>query len=213
MIITIFGAHTVVGRQIIKMALAKSYIVKAFDRNIEDFIDADLRNDNFEAIKGYVFDKNTVYEAIKNSDAIISCLGGSVDGTDKSRSLGMKNIIEAMLKAHVKRVVAISGIGILNFDNEKLAIDMDDFPEELKEVSFEHLAAYQHLKTTNLDWTLVCPSNIIEEDYSANYEIKEDYLPNQLTKNVGSGDIADFILKVIKEDSYIKSRVGICKKN
>jgi uncharacterized protein len=213
MTITIFGAKSLVGLKVIKLALARGFKVKAFDRNIEDLIDTDLRDDNFIAIKGYVFDKVEVLEAITNSHAIVSCLGGSKDGTDKSRSLGMKNIIEAMQKSHVTRIVAISGIGILNYDEDRLAIDMEDFPAELKEVSFEHLAAYQYLKTTDLDWTLVCPANIINEDYSAHYEIKENYLPNQETKKVFAGDVADFILKIIHDSSYIKSRVSISMKH
>ncbi len=213
MTITIFGSTSLVGKQLVKQALAKDYSVTAFDRNIEHLIDMDLRNEKFEAIKGYVFDKNEVFNAVENSNAIVSCLGGSKDGTDKSRSLGMKNIIDAMQKAEVKRIVAISGIGILNFNNEKLAIDMENFPSELKEVSFEHLAAYQHLKSTDLDWTLVCPSNIIDEDYSNNYEIKENYLPNPTIENVFAGDIADFILEAIQENLYINSRVGISMKN
>ncbi len=211
--ITIFGANTIVGKKVIALALANNFIVKAFDRNIENLIDADLRNENFEAIKGYVFDKDEVLEAVKNSDAIISCLGGSMNSTNKSRSLGMKNIVEAMQKAHVKRIVAVSGVGILSFDENKLVIDLDDFPSELKEESFEHLAAYEHLKSTELDWTLVCPSKIIDADSSLDYDIKENYLPNQNLENVNSGDIADFILKGIKDKIFFKSRIGISTKN
>lgn len=213
MTITIFGAKAIVGRRLVKMALAKNYIVKAFDRNIEDLIDSDLRDDNFIAIKGYVFDKNEVLKAVKESDAIVSCIEGSKNSTDKSRSLGLKNIIEAMQKADVNRIVAMSGIGILNYDEERLAIEMEDFPEELKEVSSEHLIAYKYLKSTNLDWTLVCASNIIDKDFTANYEVKENYLSDQSNSNVNAGDIADFILKVIQEKSYIKSRVGISIKS
>ncbi|MBS4043093.1 MAG: NAD(P)H-binding protein [Chitinophagaceae bacterium] len=212
MTITVFGAKTSVGIHIVKMALAKGYYVKAFDRNIEDLIDEDFRNDHLTAIKGYVFDKDEVHDAIKNSDAIISCLGGSKDGTDKSRSLGMKNIIEGMLKAKVKRIVAISGIGILNYDESRLAIDDEEFPQELKEVSFEHLAAYQHLKSTDLDWTLICPSTIDNKDFTGDYMIKENYLPNQNTEHVNAGDIAHYILKCISKNESIRTRIGISMK-
>lgn len=104
MTITIFGSTSLVGKQLVKQALAKDYSVTAFDRNIEHLIDMDLRNEKFEAIKGYVFDKNEVFNAVENSNAIVSCLGGSKDGTDKSRSLGMKNIIDAMQKAKRKKI-------------------------------------------------------------------------------------------------------------
>jgi hypothetical protein len=39
-----------------------------------------------------VFDEAEVFEAIENSDAVISVLGGGFDGIDKTRSLGIKTL-------------------------------------------------------------------------------------------------------------------------
>ncbi len=213
MTITIFGANTIVGKQLIKRALAKNFKVKAFDRNIEFLIDADLRNDAFEAIKGYVFDKNEVLKAVKKSDVIVSCLEGSIDGIDKTRSLGMKNIIEAMQKANVKKIVAISGIGILNYAEDKLVMEMDDFPLELKAVSLEYLLTYEQLQATNLNWTLVCTNLIIDKDFTGDYNLTENYLTHPITEKNYSGDIADCILKTVINGTHTNSRIEISMKN
>jgi len=98
MILTVFGATGMVGKHVVQQALAKGYTVKAFGRNIAGFLDEETRNTNLHAVKGYVFDEKEVYEAIKGSDAVISVLGGSFDGKDKTRSLGIKNIITQMEK-------------------------------------------------------------------------------------------------------------------
>lgn len=207
--ITIFGAKTLVGMQLIKQALGKNYYVKAFDRNIEDLIDDDLRNDKLEVIKGYVFDTKEIADALQNTDVVISCIGSNNNSTDKSRSLGMKNIIEQMELLHKKRIIALSNIGVLNTDEEKLAMDFEDFPEELKEVSFEHLAAYQHLKSSNLNWTLICPSKIIDKDASGNFLTKENYLPSHHKKQVYAGDVATFILNILTDEKSFHHKISI----
>src|SRR5580698_8532855 len=97
--LTIFGATGLVGKQLVQQALFKGYKVKAFGRNVftEDF----PKDNNLELIHGALFDEGEVYKAIKGSDAILSSLDGGTDGTDKSRSLGMKNIIKQMEKANI----------------------------------------------------------------------------------------------------------------
>ncbi|MBC7589073.1 MAG: NAD(P)H-binding protein, partial [Chitinophagaceae bacterium] len=117
MVITIFGATGQVGKRAVYQALAEGHTVKAFGRNVDNLIDEDLRNQNFEAIKGHVFDEADVLHAVTGSHAVLSTLGGSIDGIDKTRSLGMKNIIFQMQRAGVKRIVALGGSGVLNVEN------------------------------------------------------------------------------------------------
>lgn len=87
-----------VGKHIVRYALSLGHNVKAFGRNVESLIDEDLRNYNLETVKGYVFNEDDVFDAVKGSDAVLSALGGSFDGIDKTRSLGIKNIITQMKK-------------------------------------------------------------------------------------------------------------------
>ncbi|MBL0144477.1 MAG: NAD(P)H-binding protein [Chitinophagaceae bacterium] len=101
MTITIFGATGMVGKQLVQQALFRGFKVKAFGRNV--FTELDMEQDNLELIKGALFDEKDVYNAVKGSDAVLSCLGGEFSGDDKTRSLGMKNIIAQMQKANVKR--------------------------------------------------------------------------------------------------------------
>src|SRR5690348_7629400 len=114
MILTVFGATGQVGKRIVRYALAKGHTVRAFGRNITKLIDEDIRNDQLKAIKGAVFDEGEVLNAISGADAVLSVLGGSFDGIDKARSLGMKNIVAQMEKAGVKRIIALGNFGILS---------------------------------------------------------------------------------------------------
>lgn len=209
MIITVFGATGQVGLQIVKQALAKGYTVKAFGRSVVDMIDEDLRNNNLEAIKGYVFDEKDVYEAVQGSDAVLSALGGSFDGTDNTRSLGLKNIVTQMEKAKVNRIVAVGGMGILNADENTMILDTPNYPEMYLPVGKEHLKAYFVLQASALDWTFVCPPDIINADATGVYHTNANYPPQPNNYKINAGDLAMFMLNELQENKYINQRVGI----
>jgi uncharacterized protein len=155
----IFGATGMVGKQLVQQALFKKNHVKAFGRNVHttDY----LETENLQLVQGALFDEGEVYNAIKGCDAVLSAIGGSMDGTDKTRTLGMKNIIKQMQKAGVKRIIAIGGLGVLNADPQdaahenSLLVDKDDYPLEYKAVGQEHKKAYELLNESGLDWTFV----------------------------------------------------------
>jgi uncharacterized protein len=207
--LTVFGATGMVGKQVVKLALAFNHTVKAFGRNVESLIDPDLSNDNLIAIKGYVFDKDSVYDAIKNSDAVISALGGDFSGNDKTRSIGMKNIITAMERAGIKRIVAVGGMGILNAEDGTLLIDQPDYPKNYLAVGKEHLQAYQYLKESDLDWTIVGAPNILDEDETGGFITSADYPPNPNLGRINAGDLALFMVTEVAKNRYVKQRVGI----
>lgn len=207
--ITVFGATGMVGRKLVAQSLAKGFTVNAFGRNVEELIDKDNRDKQLNAIKGYVFDEKNVRNAIENVDAVISVLGGAIDGTDKSRSLGMKNIIKQMEDSGIKRIIALGGMGVLNADDDHYILDTQAYPEEFKTVGQEHLLAYLYLQESSLDWTFVCAPAILNEDGNRHYTTKADYLPEPNHHEISAGDLSDFMLKEIRERKYVHHRVGI----
>lgn len=209
--ITLFGATGMVGKRLLDLALARGYYVTAFGRNVEQLIDKDQRDDHLHAVKGYVFDEGDVFNAVKNAHAVVSVIGGGTDGTDKTRSLGMKNIIRQMEKAGVKRIIALGGIGVLNGDLDTYIFDTPDFPYELKEVSQEHLRALHLLESSSLDWTFVCPPTILDQEGSGQYITNDNYPPEPDNSEIAAGDLADFMLTEITANLHLYQRVGISR--
>ncbi len=198
-----------VGKHIVRHALASGHCVKAFGRNVESLIDYDLRNENFEAVKGYVFDENDVFDAVKGSNAVLSALGGSFDGTDKTRSLGIKNIVNQMEKAGVKRIVALGGLGILNADDNSLIMDKPTYPKEFLPVGKEHLQAYLYLKNSNLDWTIVGSPDLVEAEATGEYVTAADRPPTPNVGKINAGNLALFMVSEVAQNQYLHHRVGI----
>lgn len=209
MVITIFGATGMVGTRLVKQALAKGFVVKAFGRNVEKLIDLDIWEDKFEAIKGYVFDEDDVLNAIKGSAAVLSALGGDFTGVDKTRSLGIKNITEQMEVAGIKRIVAVGGLGVLNAPNGKLIIENPGYPSEYIPVGKEHLEAYNYLKQKNLQYTFVCAPDIKNKDGDGRYVTSANFPPAYNQNHISAGNLAEFMLSEVEANQYIQQKVGI----
>lgn len=207
MIVTIFGATGMVGKELIRHCQAKGYQVRAFGRNIESMIDEDLRDDDLTVIKGSVFDDSDIAKAIKGADAVLSALGGSMDGTDKTRSLGMKKIAEQMKKIGVRRIVGVGGLGVLNAEDGRMLMDHDDYPKQYLAVGMEHRKAYEVLAASNLDWTFVCPPNILPKEATGKIITKADEPTGGW--EINAGDLALFMVLELSRNEYQHHRVGI----
>jgi len=221
----IFGATGMVGKQLVQQALFSKHHVKAFGRNVytADYLPAEsgVAKENLQLVQGALFDEGEVFNALKGCDAVLSAIGGGADGTDKTRTLGMKNIIKQMQKAGIKRIVAIGGLGVLlaepsagsgeqdASDEITMLLDKDDYPPEYKAVGLEHKKAFELLQESGLDWTFVCPPNIINEGPTGSYVTKADYPPAQNKFKINAGDLSMFMLNELDKNEYVKRRVGI----
>jgi uncharacterized protein len=205
--IIVFGATGQVGQQLIKQSLWKGWKVKAFGRNVFDMT---IEHENLQLIKGALFDEEEVYNALKNCDAVLSALGGGIDGSDKTRSLGMKNIVQQMGKSGCKRMVAVGGMGVLNSPEAgKLIMDLPGFPKEYLPVSGEHRAAYDVLKASDTAWTFVCPPDIKSGDATGVFHTAANYPPIPNQYYINTGDLALFMLNELEKNEYVQMRVGI----
>ena len=205
--VIIFGATGMVGKQLVKQALYRGFNVKAFGRNV--FTEDLPKNHLLELVQGALFDEGQVYQAINGCDAVLSALGGDFTGADVTRSLGMKNIVAQMEKANVKRIMAVGGMGSLQADDETLIMDQPGYPTKFLPVSREHLKALQFLKASTLDWTFVCPPDIINAESTGHFIVAADYPPVAGTNKINAGDLALFMLNEMEKKDFVQHRVGI----
>ena len=207
MTIIVFGATGMVGKQLVQQALFKGHTVKAFGRNVFSEFETDTKN--LELIKGALFDAGEVADAIKGCDAVLSALGGGFDGNDKTRTLGIKNIIAQMKKGQVQRIIAVGGLGVLNADEHSLIVDTEHYPKEMIPVGKEHQQVYEYLNESGLSWTFVCPPQILDHEATGAFSTNADYLPEINNNTINSGDLALFMLNELEKNEYVKQRVGI----
>lgn len=205
--ITVFGATGQVGREICQQALWKGYRVVAFGRNVAHLA---LEHPHLKRFTGALFDATEVYNALQGSDVVLSAIGGALDGSDKARSLGIKNIILQMKARGINRIVALGGWGILNFDEATLLLDTPDYPAEYVPVGNEHRKAWELLRDSGLNWTFVCSPNIINAGPTGMYRTRANYPPAADCTQINAGDLAQFMLNEIVRNEFVQQRVGIC---
>jgi uncharacterized protein len=206
--LTIFGATGLVGLHLVKQALFAGHTVTAYGRNVHELIDLQEQNENLHLVKGGLFDKRDIEAAVKGADVVLSALGGATDGSDNTRSLGMKYIVEAMEKKEVTRIVALGGYGCLQADEETLLAETETFPEQHKAVTEEHLKALHSLRISGLDWSLVCPPTITDGDVTGLYHTKADYAYENCS-TILAADVAQCMLSEAVQNNYIQVKVGI----
>ena len=190
-----------------RQALYNGDSVRAFGRNV---FTSDLPDDErLERIQGALFDTGQVSGAVKGCDAVLSALGGGIDGNDKTRSLGMKNIIAQMEKNGVKRIIGIGGLGVLDAPDGTMLLDSPDYPEAYRAVGEEHRKAWEALRQSKLNWTFVCPPDIHDQQASGSFHTAADVAPAPNNYHIKAGDLALFMLRELRQNEYQHKRVGI----
>lgn len=202
----VFGATGQVGQHLIQQAIWKGYHVKAFGRNV---FSLPLEHEHLEKIKGSVFDSNEIQQALKGCDAVLSVLGGAIDGLDKTRSLGVKHIVEEMQILSIKRIIVLGGWGILDADEHTLLMETEQYPEEFLPVGQEHRLAFETLKHSNTDWTFICSPTIINAGPTCKYKVSRNKPPQTTDPQINAGDLAHFMLEELERNTYVKQKVGI----
>jgi putative NADH-flavin reductase len=104
--ITIFGATGLTGRELFRQTLYAGHEVTAFVRTPEK---VEEKHEDLRIVQGDVLDPAAVEQAIQGQDAVFCVLGAGRDGTVRSR--GTENIIQAMEKTGVRRLIVQSTLG------------------------------------------------------------------------------------------------------
>lgn len=196
-----------VGKHLIKTALHRGHTVRAFGRNVYTSGLAD--NEQLTLIQGALFDEKQVLKAIEGSAAVLSALGGAIDGTDHTRSLGMKNIVSQMETTGVTRIVAVGGKGVLDDEHGELIIENPTYPRQYIPVGVEHYKALEFLKQSSLNWTMVAPPDIIDAAATGEFHTSATTVPSPNTDKINAGDLALFMVNELEKNLFLKKKVGI----
>lgn len=207
--IAVFGSTGRTGKQVARQALEQGFEVKAFARNPQKM---DIRDEKLSLVQGDVVNTETVGRGVEGVDAVIVALGPKPDGTGNVMAEGTANIISAMKKHGVKRLVVqssypmsgspegmefLKGLGM----NEEQIVSarpaIDDKIEQEREV-----------RESGLDFIIVRPLILTDGEKTDRYRAGEklDIKPGD---TISRADVADFMLKSLKDDQWLHKTVII----
>ena len=200
--LAIFGATGETGKQIVKQALEKGDKVIAYVRNPQKL---NINHECLTIIQGELSEKTAIERSISGVDAVISVLGPRGGSKNKPITQGMQNIILAMGKHNVHRLIISSTLSLSDPE------DLPDFKSGIliNLVKLINPAAYEEIinvgkvmQGSNLDWTIIRLPLLNNNPKSG--KIKVGYLgKNEVGLKISRADIADFMLKQVQDTKYI----------
>jgi len=205
--ICLLGATGRVGRRLLAQALAEGHRVTALVRSPDQVGLADERQ--LRLLQGNACLEPDLMTALPGTDAVISCLGTD-GGTVLTETTPL--LIGAMQRLGIRRIVTIGTAGILNSSSHSGLLRYES-PESRRlstRAAEEHRRAWEMLAAAGpaLAWTVVCPTYLPEGEQTGRYRVRRDMLPEGGT-SISTGDTADFALKQLADDSYMRCRVGL----
>jgi putative NADH-flavin reductase len=127
-----------------------------------------------------------------------------------SLSEGTKNIVRAMEKLGVKRFVCESSLGIGDSKGKLgLLYNVVLIPLLLRSVFADKEIQEKAIKESNLDWIIVRPGRLTNGPKIGTYRHGHDIGSKLISVSISREDVADFMLKQAKEDSYLRETPGV----
>ena len=109
--IALFGASGRTGTRLLAAALAAGHTVRALVRDPSRL----PSHVGLEVVVGDVLNVMDVASVVQGTDGVLATLGGGTTADPgTSRSQGMRNIIAAMERHGVSRIVGLGGAGVLD---------------------------------------------------------------------------------------------------
>ncbi|MGM0846348.1 MAG: NAD(P)-dependent oxidoreductase [Bacillota bacterium] len=202
--IALLGASGRVGSIIMENALKEGHHVQAIVRNPEKI---KSNHPKLSLIAGNVMNENDLNSCFFQCDTVISGLG--TDNNDVlSRS--MLSILNMMRKNNITRIITIGTAGILQArDTPSLyRFQTNESKRRSTNAAEDHLRTYLMLKSSEMNWTILCPTYLPDGERTGVFRTEKEMLPED-GKSISIYDTADFAYSLInKEDSY-RFRIGI----
>lgn len=206
--ILIIGGTGKTGRHIIDQALQQGHIVTTLVRNP---FKLKLKHPNLKILRGNILQPKEVEAAVKGQDTVLSALGHKRFFIPTSTlSKGTANLIGAMEKHDVKRLVCITSLGI-NDSRFRLGLYYTLFviPIIIFFYFLDKSKQEKIIMKSTLDWTIVRPAQLTNGKMRSNFLHGPNLGNYILTKMISRADVAQFMLQQLSNKQYLHKAVGI----
>lgn len=201
----IFGSTGSIGRQLVRQGLEQGHQVTAFARDPSKL---DIMHDNLKVVQGDAMDLPSVDKAVQGQDAVLCSLGAGAKGMVRSR--GTKNIIRAMEKAGVRRFVCQSSLGVGDsWGNLNYFWKYVMFRGFLRQAYADHVSQEDHVRQSDLDWTIVRPAAFTDGNLTGEYRHGFSGNDKTIKLKVFRDDVAEFMLKQLTQEEYLRKTPGL----
>ncbi len=205
--LVIFGASGRTGRHLIEQALEQGHVVTAFARTPAKI---QTSHENLHIMEGNVLDPAAVDRAVAGQEVVLCALGRNSGDPTTTLAEGTRNILQAMEKCVVRRILVVSAAGFMNERADFLIgkILFWAFGRFLTKLFETMKLQYQELENSGLEWIAVRPILLDEGPRKGHYRVVNVDIPSKGYR-INTGDVADFMLKQLVSEEYVRKAPAI----
>ncbi len=205
--LAILGATSGTGKLLVEQALAEGHEVVAFARNLSKL---STQHEHLTVVSGELTDETSVEQALSGADAVISALGPRSAAKGKPIMHGTRNILTAMEKHGVRRLVIASTPSASDPNDApdfrfKMAIG---FIRLMLRPAYEDIVyTAQIVRASDCDWTIVRVSMLTDEPKTG--RVRVGYVNKAMGMRISRADLAEFMLEQVQDTKYYRQAPAI----
>ncbi len=197
--ILVIGATGLTGKLAVKMLLERGHMVTAFARKPADVTQ---RHEHLKVVQGDARNQDSLDSACEGQHAVLVAFGPRSLQKDDLQETLSRNLILAMTKANVKRVVELSAWGAGSSKPQMKFVFKIIRNTFLKNMFDDKERGEELLTNSDLEWTLARPGRL--KDDAARGGVKASLDGNGLTAWMNRADVADFMCDEIEKNAWVR---------
>ncbi len=207
--ILVVGATGGTGRRLVAQALERGYVVTAL---VRDPSRLEVDHPQLTVMRGDVLDEGSVDAAVRGQDAVLSALGHKrYFGPTRILSDGTRNIVRAMEKHGVARLVCETSLGIGDSAGRMgLSYTFFIIPVILPFYFWDKTRQERVVAGSGVEWVIVRPGALTDGERRGRCRHGLGIGSLLRTVRIARADVADFMLDQLESDTYLGTAPGVC---
>jgi nucleoside-diphosphate-sugar epimerase len=208
--IVIFGANGRTGRLLTEQALAAGHDITAVTRRPLDF---PITHDRLDVVEADVHDPEAVDQVVTGADAVLSTLGVPyVRKPINVYSDGIRNVVAAMSRHGVKRLVVVSSSATEPYHHADGGFLLNRVLQPLitatiGKTTYADMRRMEALvRSSDLEWTIMRPSGLFDAPAVSRYELHEEQAPGIFTSRA---DLAASLLEQATDGRFVRKALAV----
>jgi putative NADH-flavin reductase len=200
--IMIVGATRGIGRQLLEQALTSGHAVTALVRDPRRLA---AQHERLRVVKGDILAPDAVAAAMAGQGAVCCSIGVKAPWIRITVfSEGTRNLLQAMKKTRVRRLVCVTGIGAGDSRGHGgFLYDRIFYPFLLKPIYADKDRQEALIRASDAEWTIVRPGFLTNGPLTKNYRALTD-LTGITAGWISRADVAHFMLKELESKQYLR---------
>jgi putative NADH-flavin reductase len=203
--LALLGGSGRIGGHVLRWALAGGHEVTAVARDPESLAPAA----GLTVVVGQATDVAVVADAVSGADAVLSALGSRGTKTPSLLADAGAATVAAMAKAGVTRLICVSAAGaFIQSDPDIGSLVKVVLPRLLARPFADVHAMEAVVSDSDLDWTLVRPTRLVNRPLTGRYRVRPDFPPVG-GRVIARADVAHFMAAALTDGGWIRARPAL----